>query len=196
MSKGLFEDTEVEIKVLTTRVQNNEVTLKEQVKLNMDHDDGIENFRKRLQKFTGDFEVLKRKTSSALEMSAAAANKEEGLKMEDLAGFDLSGDSGEKMTKMVQLLEQNFNRRIAIVEAKASGIKDLEEEISRISAEGFSSKPGASGGAGSGATPEQVAKWDANCTKSEELAEAIKQNQIELSMLEGGKLKSDITTLK
>ena len=45
--------------------------------------------------------MLKKRTSSALELSSAAANKEDGLKMEDLAGLELSGTDGERMQKMI-----------------------------------------------------------------------------------------------
>jgi len=44
--------------------------------------------------------MLKKRTSSALELSNAAANKDDGLKMEDLAGLEL-GTDGERMQKMI-----------------------------------------------------------------------------------------------
>ena len=152
VDKDTFQDADVLLQGLLTRVQTSETTLKKQVNLLSEQTQNIDNFRKRLQKFQGDFEMLRRKTASALEMSSAAANKEEGIKMEDLAGLELSGDGAEQMTKMVQLLEQNLNRRIAIVEAKANTIADLEDQISRIQSEGVNAKPGEE--QSSGATPE------------------------------------------
>ena len=138
--------------------------------------------------------MLKKRTSSALEISNAAANKEDGLKMEDLAGLELTGPDGERMQKMIQLVEQNLNRRMILIEDKMEKIGELEEEILSIKENGVNAKT--SDDNGTGATPEQIAKWDGVCEKSEELAELIKQNQIDLTMLQGDKIKSDITTLK
>ena len=114
--------------------------------------------------------------------------------MEDLAGLELSGTDGEKMQKMIQLVEQNLTRRMIMIEDKMEKIGELEEEIQSIKENGVNAKP--TDDNSKGATPEQIAKWDGVCLRSEELAKLIQQNQIDLAMLQGDKIKSDITTLK
>ena len=43
--------------------------------------------------------------------------------------------------------------------------------------------------------PEDAEKWNNNCARSEELAELIKQLQIEMTVLDGSKIKADLLTL-
>ena len=129
----------------------------------------IENSKKRIQRLISDLELLKRKTNSALE-TYSNQPKEEGLKIEDLANLELSGESSDQIKKMITVVESNLKAQMKALEGKVDSFAELESQIEKIR-ESISGLKTNDIEGGSGVKPEDAEKWNNNCARSEELSE-------------------------
>ena len=129
-----IEELKNEMEVLGRRITFSEGVIQEKEKKEREVNEKLDINRIRMQKLLNEFEVLKRASKSALSMSekasaAAAAQAESALKLEDLAGLDISGDGMERLINMIKLIETNSNRSIASLERKVKRLSLLEADI-------------------------------------------------------------------
>jgi len=118
---------------------------------------------------------------------------EEEHALDEMGNIEVSGEGMDRMTKMLKLTEQNLMRRIGAVEDDLAKLDGLEEKIDIGGGGSGGDKP--SKAVNLGFTPEDVEKWNKNCERSNELDEKIRQVQINLEILDGSKIKTDISTL-
>lgn len=132
-----IEELKNEMEVLGRRITFSEGVIQEKEKKEREINEKLDINRIRMQKLLNEFEVLKRASKSALSMSekasaAAAAQAESALKLEDLAGLDVSGDGMERLINMIKLLETNSNRQIGSLERKVKRLSLLEADIESL----------------------------------------------------------------
>ena len=126
-----FKDVQNEQNNLKTRMSANETTCKTLAKDNQENAAMIENSRKRIQRLISDFELMKRKTNSALE-TYSNQPPADGLKIEDLEDLEISGEGTERIKKMIQVVETNLNKRINAIENKLDSFNELETELDKV----------------------------------------------------------------
>lgn len=63
--------------------------------------------------------------------------------MEDLANLEVSGEGMERMTKMVQRVEQLLGRRISVLEDQQARFNEFEDQLEQIKTNGVSNAPAA-----------------------------------------------------
>lgn len=63
--------------------------------------------------------------------------------MEDLANLEVSGEGMERMTKMVQRVEQLLGRRISVLEDQQVRFNEFEDQLEQIKTNGVSNAPAA-----------------------------------------------------
>ena len=63
--------------------------------------------------------------------------------MEDLANLEVSGEGMERMTKMVQRVEQLLGRRISVLEDQQARFNEFEDHLEQIKTNGVSNAPAA-----------------------------------------------------
>ena len=192
VSMNVYNDMQGDFKVHERRLTKVEDDLKATDHKCQENEEKIENSRKRIQRLVSDLAVLKRSTDSQLEQVRANSSQgHDNLTVEQLGNIEVSEEGMQRMTNMVKVLEGNLTRRIAAVEDSFGKIAELEEMIEQVKADGV--KP--SQVQDLGFTPEDIAKWNDNLKKAEELDERIKQVQIDVTILDGAKIKSDISNL-
>lgn len=181
----VFQDTEAELKALTRRVGHNEGQLKEQNQTLDGHTEKIETNRKKIAKLQAELDLLKQnppKSSTALVEEVSVA--------ESAADSEGAGDLG-KLQKMIQRVEGNLIRRIAQVESSLSRIGTLEDDLVNMKLDVAKAlKPKEPY-----ITNEDVAKWNANCRKTDELEELLNNLLRDFQALDGTKIKADILQL-
>ena len=192
VSMNVYNDMQGDFKVHDRRLTKVEDDLKATDHKCQENEEKNENSRKRIQRLVSDLAVLKRSTNSQLEqVRADSAQGHDNLTVEQLGNMEVGEEGMQRMTNMVKVLEGNLTRRIAAVEDSFGKIAELEEMIEQVKADGV--KP--SQVQDLGFTPEDIAKWNDNLKKAEELDERIKQVQIDVTILDGAKIKSDISNL-
>ena len=192
VKENVIEDLKNEMEVLARRLTFSEGVIQENEKDKREIRENVDINRVRFNKIKNELEVLKRASKSALSMSEkasadAAKNAESALKLEDLAGLDVSGDGMERLVNMIKLLETNTNRQLSSLGRKVERLALLETEIEELknNAGGPVDPKNKTGGFSGKALEEftQVAKQVTH------LSEKMTKLELDYEMLEPIKLK-------
>lgn len=82
-----------------------------------------ENLRKKLSRLQQELDQMKRNTSSAMSLHESPSRTLE--ETTPLEGGDISSEGLDKLQKLIQRVEGNLIRRIAMVESTANKVHDM-----------------------------------------------------------------------
>lgn len=185
-----FTDLQNELKTVSRRVGYNEGVMKELKDITDANSERIENNRKKLTRMQADIDALKGDRGSQMAMYEPVAEVPVSGSTKD--GSDGASSEGlEKLQKLIQRVQGDLIRRIAVVEGSLSRVNDLEDDQALIKldlAKALAPKD-------PNITREDYDSWNANLKKTKDLEDLLKKLLKDFDVMDGTKIKADILQL-
>lgn len=126
-----FSDIQNELKTVSRRVGYNEGVLKDMKDVTDANSERIENNRKKLTRLQADIDALKGQRGSQMALMEEPIEMPVSNSTKD--GSDgASSDAIEKLQKLIQRVQGDLIRRIAVVEGSLSRVNDIEDDMALI----------------------------------------------------------------
>ena len=195
VQKPEFQDLENLVASMQRRVAHNEKILQQQGERDEEHTALIEANRKRILRLQADIDALRHGTRTGSAMSQAeTVEKNEPIVLSSRGG-DGDGGAGidqeaiDKLQKMIQRVEGSLIRRIASVEGIITRVDGMEDDMGIMKADiARALKP-----RDPELTHEDVERWNANCKKTAELEEELRN--LKISVEDYPKIKADVLNI-
>ena len=196
VQKPEFQDLENLVASMQRRVAHNEKILQQQGERDEEHTALIEANRKRILRLQADIDALRHGNRTGSAMSNAATEE----KVEPIVLSSRGGDGGgdgagidqeaiDKLQRMIQRVEGSLIRRIASVEGIITRVDGIEDDMGIMKADiAKALKP-----RDPNVTREDVERWNANCKKTDELEEMLKN--LKLFVEDYPKIKADVLNI-
>ena len=196
VQKPEFQDLENLVASMQRRVAHNEKILQQQGERDEEHTALIEANRKRILRLQADIDSLRHGNRTGSAMSNAATEE----KVEPIVLSSRGGDGGndgagidqeaiDKLQRMIQRVEGSLIRRIASVEGIITRVDGIEDDMGVMKADiAKALKP-----RDPDVTREDVERWNANCKKTDELEEMLKN--LKLFVEDYPKIKADVLNI-